>query len=179
MSLPMRWEDLEACKPTPVAAPTESPLRIEQPLRRTRIFSRRRLRAVDGVTAVVTLCGLAIVGAGTVLGALRPTAELQLIASSGSGAKATLASASVERKLGFVTVSGTVLSHDLQALPRVEAVVELLDAQNKTVQVDSSMVAFDPLPSGEAAPFRVAVTDVPRAVGYRVRFRQLDGLCLN
>ena len=179
MSLPMRWEDPESYEPTPVLPPTEQPLRIEQPLRRKRLAGRRRLRAVCGVTAVVTLCGLAIVGAGTVVSALRPAAELQLIASSGSGAKATLASASVERKLGFVTVSGTVLSHNHQALPRVEAVVELLDAQNKTVQVDSGMVAFDPLPSGEAAPFRVEVTDVPQAVGYRIRFRQLDGICLN
>ena len=179
MSLPMRWEDPRDYTSNPVQTAAEIPLRIEQPLRKARSSGRRRLRALCGVAAAMTLCLLAIVGAATVVGALRPAAELHLVAASGFGAKATLGSASVERKLGFVTVSGTVFSHNSQALPRVEAVVELLDAQNKTVQVESGMVAFDPLPSGEAAPFRVEVTDVPQAVGYRVRFRQLDGLCLN
>jgi hypothetical protein len=122
-----------------------------------------------------TVCGLAVIGAMSVVNALRPPSDLHLVRSSDTGARATLASAAVDRKLGFVTVSGTVLSRNPQALPRVEAVVELLDADNRTLQVESGMVAFDPLPSGQAAPFQVEVTDVPQAVGYRVRFRQLDG----
>ena len=150
-----------------------------KPKGRTRLSRRQRLRAVCGVAALATVGSLAIIGASHVVGALRPVAELRLVASSATGAKATLASASVERKLGFVTVSGSVLSRNSLAIPKVEAVVELLDAQNRTLQVDSGLVAFDPLPSGEAAPFRVEVTDVPQAVAYRVRFRQLDGLCLN
>ena len=173
MSLPMRWEDPESNET--ISVPTLS----LKPMRKARLSRRQRLRAFCGVAAFSALCGLAIIGACSVVNALRPTPELQLRTSSEAGAKATLASATVERKLGFVTVSGSVLSHNSQALPRVEAVVELLDAQNRTVQVESSMVAFDPLPSGQAAPFQVEVTDVPRAVAYRVRFRQLDGLCLN
>jgi hypothetical protein len=169
----MRWEDPEPFEPTPV------PTLVMKPKRRARLSRRQRLRAACAVIAFSTLCGLAVIGAASVVSALRPTTELHLVASSDTGAKATLVSASVDRKLGFVTVSGTVLSRNSQAIPRVEAVVELLDAQNRTLQVESGMVAFDPLPSGQAAPFRVEVTDVPQAVGYRVRFRQLDGLCLN
>lgn len=167
----MRREDPEAYETTPVLT--------MKPTRKTRLSRLRRLRAACGVLTLATVCGLAIFGASSLVGALRPAADLRLVASSGTAAQATLASASVERKLGFVTVSGSVLSRNSQAIPRVEAVVELLDAQNKTLQVESGMVAFDPLPSGEAAPFRVEVTDVPQAVAYRVRFRQLDGLCLN
>jgi len=173
MSLPMRWEDPESYEPIPV------PTLTLKPTRKTRLSRRQRVRAFCGIVALSGLCGLAIVGAATVVNALRPAPQLRLVASSDFGAKATLASASVDRKLGFVTVSGTVLSHNSQALPRVEAVVELLDAQNRTVQVEDGMVSFDPLPPGQAAPFHVEVTDVPQAVGYRVRFRQLDGLCLN
>lgn len=179
MSLPMRWEDPEAYEPTPAPTPAAPPLRMEKAQRKARTSVRRRVRAVCGIVVFATLCGLAVVGAGSVVNAMRPTPGLHLIASSDVGAKAVLNSSSIERKLGFVTVSGTVLSHTSQALPRVEAVVELLDAQNKTVQVESGMVAFDPLPSGQAAPFHIEVTDVPQAVGYRIRFRQLDGLCLN
>lgn len=172
MSLPMRWEDPEVVESIPVPA--------MKPIRRAGLSRRQRLRAICGFITLSAVCGLAVIGANSVVNALRPAAELHLAASSvGAGVKATLASASVERKLGFVTVSGTVLSRYGQAMPRVEAVVELLDAQNRTVQVDSGMVAFDPLPAGEAAPFRVEITDVPQAVGYRVRFRQLDGFCLN
>jgi hypothetical protein len=173
MSLPMRWEDPESYEPTPV------PTLVVKPRRKARLSRRQRLRAFCAVMVLAALCSLAIVGACSVVGALRPASDLHLVASSDMEAKATLASASVARKLGFVTVSGTVLSHNAQALPRVEAVVELLDAQNRTVQVESGMVAFDPLPSGQAAPFQVEVTDVPQAVAYRVRFCQLDGLCLN
>lgn len=173
MSLPMRWEDPEVYESIPV------PISIVKPLRKARLSRRQGLRAVCAVAALTTLCGLSVFGAISVFSALRPAADLHLVASSDTGAKATLASAAVERKLGFVTVSGTVLSHNSQAIPRVEAVVELLDAQNRTLRVESGMVAFDPLPSGQAAPFQVEVTDVPQAVGYRVRFRQLDGLCLN
>ncbi len=169
----MRWEDPELNQLTRV------PTLTLKPMRKARLSPRQRLRAFCGVTAFSALCGLATVGAFSIVNALRPAPALQLRTTPETGAKATLASASIERKLGFVTVSGTVLSRNSQALPRVEAVVELLDAQNRTVQVESGMVAFDPLPSGQAAPFQVEVTDVPQAVAYRVRFRQLDGLCLN
>jgi hypothetical protein len=179
MSLPMRWEALEPYETKSAPVETAPLLTIEKSVRKTRLSVRRRLRAVGGVIAFTALCSLALVGAGTVVNALRPATELRLAPTSGTAAKATLASASAARKLGFVTVSGTVLSHNSKALARVEAIVELLDAQNKTLQVDSGMVAFDPLPSGQAAPFRVEITDAPEAVAYRVSFRQLDGFCLN
>lgn len=179
MSVPMRKEDLERYAPVPTPTPAEPPLRVEHTRRRPRPSLRRRLRAALGIGVFSALCGLTIFGAGAAVNALRPAPGLHLISSPEAGAKAVLDSASVERKLGFVTVSGTVLSHAGKSMPRVEAVVELLDAQNRTVQVESGMVAFDPLPSGQAAPFRVDVTDVPQAVGYRVRFRQADGFCLN
>ena len=169
----MRWEDPEPFEPTPAPTP------VMRPVRRARLSRRQRLRAAGALLMLSAVCGLAVIGAVSVVNAFRPAPALHLVRSSDTGARATLTSASVDRKLGFVTVSGTVLSHNPQALPRVEAVVELLDADNRTVQVESGMVAFDPLPSGQAAPFQVEVTDVPRAVGYRIRFRQLDGLCLN
>lgn len=179
MSVPMRKADPERYAPIPVPTPVETPLRVEHTRRRTRPSLRRRLRAALGIGVFSVLCGLTIFGAGAAVNALQPAPSLHLIPSSEVGAKAVLDSASIERKFGFVTVSGTVLSHNSKAMQGVEAVVELLDAQNRTVQVESGMVAFDPLPSGQAAPFSVAVTDVPQAVGYRIRFRQVNGLCLN
>ncbi len=171
MSLPLRWQDPE---PNTLLTVTPAPRS-----RKSRNANLRRLRLLVGACTVSVLCGLAVVGAASVVTALRPAPGLRLVPAQSSQSKASLASASIERRLGFVSVSGSVLSHNHQPLAKVEAVVELLDAQNHTVQVESGMVAFDPLPPDEAAPFHIEVTDVPQAVAYRVRFRQLDGLCLN
>src|SRR5581483_9919082 len=86
-----------------------------------------------------------------------------------------MGSAKVERRLGFVTVTGDVRNQSARSQSRVEAVVELLDSRNHTLQMESSLIAFDPLAAGESAPFRVELADDPHAVAYRVHFKRLMG----
>lgn len=170
MSVPLRWQDPEPTEP--IVFPTSSKIR------KSRSAGRRRLRVFCGSVVALAFGSLAVIGAASLMPD-RTSSSLHLLASNAAEARASLVSASSLRRLGFVSVTGSVLSHDRNALPKVEAVVELLDAQNHTVQVESGMVAFDPLPAGVDAPFHIEVTDVPQAVAYRIRFRQLDGVCLN
>jgi hypothetical protein len=57
--------------------------------------------------------------------------------------------------------------------------VELLDSQNRTLQMQTALIAYDPLPVGQAAPFRVEMADNAHAAGWRVSFRQMLGAPLN
>lgn len=173
MSVPLRWEPLAI--PEPSNPPQCSPLRRRRETRQ----HGRRFRTVLVAFSRVSLFALAVVGAWTLLQAAWKTPDLHLTPASASGGQVTLASASAERQLGYVTVSGSVQNHAQNRLAQVEAVVELLDRQNHTVKVESALVAFDPLPPGETSPFRVEVPDTDRAVAYRVRFKKLLGGALN
>jgi hypothetical protein len=110
---------------------------------------------------------------------MRAASGLHLIASPSPKGRVALGSATVERRLGYVTVTGAVVNCSARSLSRIEAVVELLDRQNRPLQLESGLVTFDPLPKGESSPFRVELPDNARAVAYRVRFKQLLGAALN
>lgn len=171
MSVPMRWE--QPVSPEPLVAPGEG-------MRRRRIQKRNRsLHTTLSFLWRAGICALALVGAFSLWPHSSKTADLHLVTGTNTEAKVTLQTASAVRHLGFVTVTGNALNRFNDRLPRVEAVVELLDRQNHTLQVESSLVAFDPLPPGETAPFRVEVPDSAQAVAYRVRFKQLLGASLN
>jgi hypothetical protein len=162
----MRWE-----KPVEPVAPQQAP----SPLR------RRRTRRAKGVRLLLSLVGcvaiVALAGAGVrslALGEGRADA-LHLAVTAPTSGQVTLLGAKTERRLGFVTVTGSVANRSAHAQSHVEAVVELLDAHNRTLQLESSLVSFDPLDKGETAPFRVELADDSHAVGYRIHFRQLLG----
>ncbi len=165
MSVPMRWERMEPASP-PVAP---SPLRRRKPRR------RRALRVAVLLFGSLGMFGLAAVGVRSLALSIGAPPTLTLARFAPSGGQVALVGAQAERRLGFVTVTGNVVNHSHNAQPRVEAVVELLDPQNQTVQMESSLLPFDPLDKGESAPFRVELTDDTRAVAYRVRFKQFLG----
>src|SRR5262249_36244127 len=95
------------------------------------------------------------------------------------GQEVTASHPAIERRLGFITVTGSISSHATRPLAQVEAVVELLDAKNETIQVEEGLIEFDPLLPAQTAPFRVDLPDNTHAVAYRVRFKQLTGAMLN
>jgi hypothetical protein len=171
MSLPLRWEPNEA-----PGAPYVLPSR---PLRRRVSRRSRALRALVRLMACLGVGSLAVVGAGSVLHSVHPAPTLKLVLSASQQGRVVLDTASVDRRLGFVTITGSVSSHTSRPLSKVEAVVELLDAANRPVQVESGLIAFDPLLPGQASPFRVEVNDNTQAVTYRVRFKELLGPALN
>ncbi len=167
MSLPMRWESQQEESP---AAP---PMRTHRPLRRREARRAKMMRAGVGLIAVLAVCGLAGVGAARVSGSARGTEDLKPVTSAAG--PLALGKTSVERRLGFVTVTGSATNCLARPLHQVEAVVELLDAHKQTVQVESALVAFGNVPARDTTPFRVELNDNARAVAYRVRFKPLFG----
>ena len=169
MAMPMRWEE-----PETLEAVVEIP--AAQPLRRPRVRKRRRMaRGLFRLSAFAGLGLLGITGVKALLPVSSSPTTLSLTQDSLTGTQVALQAAKSERHLGFVTVTGNVVNKTTANLPKVETVVELLNAQNQTVQVESGMLAFDPLPSGQSVPFRVEMTDATNAVSYRVRFKHLMG----
>lgn len=168
----MRWE------PVPLQ---ESPVELPGGQFRRRRITRRgkALRRATWAVLKVSVCLLAVVGAGSVLRATQPTPALVLETPTVVNGQAALGSASVERRLGFVTVTGTAVSRAKRPLTNVEAVVELLDAKKQTIQVESALTTFSPLQPGGTTPFRVEIPDDSRVVSYRIRFKQLLGASLN
>lgn len=142
------------------------------PKRNARPQRSGRWRVALGLSMLM-LCG--VVGLGTSAAMRQTSSDLKLIREQTSGNRVALTTAAVERRLGFVTVTGTVTNHSRRSLPHVEAVVELLDEAGRTVGLESALLAFDTLRAGEQAPFRVEMQDQAHASGYRVHFRQLLG----
>jgi hypothetical protein len=168
----MRWE--HGSEPEAPSALPGTSLRRRRASRRSRLV---RLTLCGALCSV--LGGLTVVGTQSALNAARAAAGLHLVASSAPKGKVALGSATVERRLGYVTVTGDVVNRSARSLTRIEAVVELLDKQNRPLQLESGLITFDPLPRGESSPFRVELPDNVRAVAFRVRFRQLLGAALN
>ncbi|HZT42981.1 MAG TPA: FxLYD domain-containing protein [Chthonomonadaceae bacterium] len=169
MSLPLRQEDWEA------------PLRLSAPKRlrhKRAVGYRKRVRIALTLLLGLCVCSFAAWGWHAVR-AMESASSLHLVAAAFPKARVGLVSASAERRLGFVTITGSVTNHAARSLSNVEAVAELLDSRGRTIGMESAMIAFDPLPAGEPSPFRVEMMDNTRAVAYRVRFRQISGSALN
>jgi hypothetical protein len=165
------------------------PLRIEhisvderdvpRPLRHRRVSRRmRRLAGFGAISALLSVLGLAGVGALTLLNCITSTSNLQLVGSGSTGALHAVAG-SAHRSYGYVTVSGSVSNTGSHRTSNVEAVVELIDSQNRTVQLDKSTVAVAGGQPGDTSPFRVIVQDDPSAVGYRLSFKHPDGRAID
>jgi hypothetical protein len=165
MSVPLRIEE---------TAPAKSVLKPHY-VRKRRISRRaRRLIGVGALSATLSILCLAGYGAATIIHGLSAGRDLPLIgAGSANGLSAVMGSA--RRADGYVTVTGSVSNIGSDRKADIEAVVELVDSQNRTVQVDKSMVAFASVPSGQTAPFRVMIPDDTTATGYRLTFMHPDG----
>jgi hypothetical protein len=167
MSVPMRKEWI---------APQEDVFR--SPCVRPRKSRRRALKPGVAIAALLLISLVASVRARPPWN--RPDAPtLRLLPTSSESAKVTLNAAHIERNLGFVTVTGNAMNRTSSSLARVEAMVELLDAQNQTLCLESALVPFNPMPAGRNTPFQVHLPDDSRAVAYRVWFKQLAGPSLN
>lgn len=175
MSVPLRWQEPEILQ--------ERVQVTRMPLRPTPASRSRRLGATFVVWACfggMILCG----GVGFQLGRLNGFNEnspsaLHLVSTPSASAKVLLSNANVERRVGFITVTGTVLSRAKSSLSNVEMVVELLDAQNRTLKMESALISNDPLPPDGTSAFSVVIQDDPHAVRYRVRSRKLFGGALD
>jgi hypothetical protein len=165
MSVPMRWER----RIEPISPPAAPPLRRRKP-RRARV-----LRTALIWIGCLGLLGSVAVGVHSMAFNASAPSLLRLARVAPSRGQVVMGAAQAERRLGFVTVTGSVTNRSRSAQPRVEAVVELLDRRNQTVQVESSLLDFDPLGVGDSAPFRVELPDDTHAVAYRIRFRRLLG----
>lgn len=171
MSMPMRWDQIVV---------PEAPVLTETPLRRRRDNKKRRgLHLLLAMSLCTVVGGMAVVGAQTFYRSLLPAPGLRLSNAPTSSASVLLASSEVDRNVGFVSVIGSVANTTDKSIADVEAVVELLDAQNKTLRVESALIAFDALPARSSSPFHVEMVDDSRAVAYRVHFKRLLGPALN
>jgi len=168
MSVPLRWQE---------------PQIIEVPEHQTRRSLRPQstpLPRTKGRNAWIPLylLGMAIcMAGGFFIGRVPGPGEpaLHLVSVPSNTSNVFLANTSVERHVGFVTVTGNVFNRSKVALSNVEIVVELMDAQNRTLKVDSALIADDPLPTGGNSAFSVVVEDDARAARYRVRPRKMFG----
>ena len=172
MSVPLRWQEPVEFQ-EPIAAPTLSP----RPRARRRAKPLRTLAMMSALCLAMSACtalGVRIGSANTA-----SSSTLRLVSTPSANGRVLLANANVERRLGFVTVTGSVFNRSRQKLSNVEAVVELLDSHNRTVQVESALIAFDPLPAGQAAPFKVEMPDNTNAVAFRTAVRTMFGSSLD
>lgn len=165
----MRWQDPEIIEEA-VHSP-HIPLR-PQPARRNN--SLRNVLAFGFACLVMTGCtalGIQIGNANAM-----SQQNLRLVSAPSSHGRVVMTNASIDRRLGFVTVAGSVVnSTKKETLPNVEVVVELLDNHNRTLRVQSALIAYDPLPAGQVSPYSVEMNDDPRAVGIRIRPRKMFG----
>ncbi len=166
MSVPMRWE-MEALPEFPAVT-----------IGRHAPRPKNGLRVTAALSLCVLLCAGATVAAQKTYQALRPIPDLRL-ENSGAGAAVAVGGAAVERRLGFVTITGSVVNRQAANLPQVEAVAELLDANHRPVQMEAALVGSRALAARANAPFQIILPDNAQAVSYRVRFRELAGADLN
>jgi hypothetical protein len=171
VSVPLRWEELvpEETRHTPAVTLRRRPHKPH----------RNVFRVLARLVSFGVIGSLSCIGAASLLNGLSTETTLRQEAYPTPVSKVALGSASAERRLGYVTVTGQVANQTNTPLSKVEAVVELLDSRHQTVQMESAMIAFNPLPSGHASPFQVEIPDNSRAVAYRIRFKELLGAPLN
>ncbi len=127
------------------------------------------------IVATAVVVSLGILGAFNLSNGMFPPNGMRLEKSHDSSYPISLDSATSVRKLGYLSISGNAVNDSRTNLSHIEAVVELLDAKNHILATESSLIESNSFISGQAAPFQVEVSDNPKAIAYRVRFRQMSG----
>jgi hypothetical protein len=152
---------------------------VSRPLRRRRVSrGMRRIAGIGAVTALLTVLGLAGVGAVTILNNVSTAANLNPVSAVSSSSLHALAG-SAHRAYGYVTVTGSVTNTGAHGTSNVQAIVELIDRENRTVQLDKAMVEAATVAAGNSAPYRVIVQDDANAVSYRLSFQHPDGRAID
>ncbi len=136
---------------------------------------RPRLLAVLAIGFTAAALG-AMVGARMLWPA---TAELAELAGEESGNPSViLRDSRAERRLGYLTVVGTVANRSGKRLRNVETVVEYFDSAGKLVRVDSGLIESPVIAASAESPFEVHSRDSAEIASYRIRFRTLLGSAL-
>lgn len=170
MGYPLRWEE--------IAEPQQIEAAVVQKSAPTDGFQRRFRRLVALSAAGSTVLAFAAVGITSFL--LRDRSMPALRQDSlPAGAVVATPSPHIDRRLGFVIVTGSVVNRSAKSLKRVEAVVDLLAADRHTLQSQSAMIDMDTVSPGRTSTFQLTMTDSLRATAYRLRFRKLNGMELN
>jgi len=164
MAYPIRWDE--------IAAPVENEAPVfdkpEQAASLRGYFYRLTATTVAGV---ILVC-LIVMALSAHLLRNQQGPALQLDSISGSGVLA-VGTPVVVRKLGFVTVTGTLVNRTAISQTGVEVVVDLLDTQRNTLSSQSALVDRDKIGPGERSSFRIEMVDAPAAAAYRLRFTSL------
>jgi len=174
MGYPLRWDELAAPQCEDEAREQIAEIAESQPQSLRRYF--RRLVLVTSVGAA--LLALSVIGVSRLFLNDRQAPALQM-ESAPSGVEVSAAAPKVERRVGFVEVRGNLVNRTPASLDKVEAVVDLLDADRNTLSTQTAMVERDSIAPGQAANFQLEMADVPAAKAYRLRFKKLYGSELN
>jgi hypothetical protein len=171
MSIPMRRQD-----------PLDSPLAPDTAHKQRAFRGRKQRRQAGSRTALFWILLTLAIGAAA-LGASRKlqshSVSLRFVQEGGVNSSVSPVSVSADRRLGFISITGSVRNLTSHPLNRVEAVVEMVDDRDRPIGLESALIAFDPLKGGQCAPFRVDMQDNPHAVAYHLHFRSLLGPLLN
>ena len=140
-----------------------------------KLSSRLRLYAAIAATLIVVT-----VSALTVLRAhwMRSPAPVELTEAADSSATLGVVSTRAERRLGYLTVLGSVSNRSSGNLRNVEAVAEFYDASKRLVGLESALIEMPVLRPGRESAFRITTRDMNDAAAFRLRFRSLFGSAL-
>jgi hypothetical protein len=169
MGYPLRWEQL-AVREDSIPVVEKNP---ERPTSLRSYF--RKLIAVTAAGSTLLIgVGIGVSSVYLNSGQARP---LQL-ESVEAGTTVSAEAPQAVRSVGFVRVSGNLVNRSDVSLDKVEAVVDLLDGEKRTLRTESALVARNQIEPGQASGFSVEMHDDPAAAAYRVRFKQLYGEAL-
>jgi len=164
MGYPIRWDE--------IAVPAEHEGMVggqtEQTASLRAYFHRLTAATVAGA---ILVCLIVVAVSGLLLRDQHGPA-LRLDSVTGSDILA-VGTPKVVRKLGFVTVTGTVVNRSSATKADVEAVVDLMDHKRNVLSTHSALVERDKMGPGEESSFRIEMADVPDASAYALRFRPL------
>ncbi len=174
MGYPLRWEQLALppCEEQPHQLAAEEQVLAPRSVRR---YFHHVLLATFAGSAVLVL---SVIAAFSPYLTDRQASTLQLEAPPAG--VAVLASApSVARRVGYVVIAGSVVNRAPATLVRVEAVVDLLDADRRTLSTQTAMIDRDSIAPGQASRFQLVMPDEPVAKAYRLHFKRMYGADLN
>jgi hypothetical protein len=124
------------------------------------------------------LLTLTVIGGITFAKSLAGPSALEFRTAPSPSHQVHVEATNASRQTDFVTVTGTIANNSSRSFASVEAIVELLDKQNRTLRVESALVPFVLSANSKSVPFQVVLPDDSHAVAYSVHFRQLMGPAL-
>ena len=174
MGYPLRWDELAAPQCEEEVHEQIVEIAEPQPQSLRRYFRRLVLLTSVGCALLV----LSVIGISRLFLGDRQAPVLKM-ESGPSGVEVSAAMPKVVRRVGFVEVRGNLVNRTPASLNKVEAVVDLLDADRNTLSTQTAMLECDSIAPGQAANFQLEMADVPAAKAYRLHFKKLYGSELN